>query len=539
MTVAALIECDLRTNGLGLPSRALERIADRPILALTLARLARCAAVDRVAVVARPEDHGAIRQALGGLDVAVLPLEGDDLPRRAVLRRERKWSRSGWRGGPMGACVVDEFGHPALLDAAETLGAETIVPVSAEWPWIDPALLEACVRHHQTNTGAFGFTFSQAPPGLLPAVFARECLAKWVADGIFLADIIRYAPDMPRVDPVVHACCFQAPGEVLSCEHRLSADTARGVSLARAVCEALGPDADAAGVCRFAADHPEALAGTHPHEVVLEVTTRRPVEDALRPLPPTPQADLALDDAVRIIRQIAAGDDTLLTLGGRGDPLAYPQIEALLAAIADARCHGTHLVTYGRGLTESLAETLVRTGVDAVTFLLDAAEPPTYAETKGGADLQAVLDGMARLSAARKAAGSEWPIAVVEFIKTRRTLPELEVFYDGWLRRGAWPVIRGPTDLAGLVEDLAVVSMAPARRTPCRRLFRRLTILADGRVPSCEEDVLCRQPLGNALQEGIDAIWRGDPLHRLRRTHEELHFGVYPACRQCREWHRP
>ena len=153
--------------------------------------------------------------------------------------------------------------------------------------------------------------------------------------------------------------------------------------------------------------------------------------------------------------------------------------------------------------------------------------------------MEPVLAGLARLSEAQRSAGAGVPVPVLEFLKTRLNLQEMETFYDEWLRRGAWPVIRGPSDRAGLVEDRAVVSMAPPRRRPCGRIFRRITIHADGGVPACEEDVACRQPLGEALKEGIEGVWRGAALERLRRAHLASRWDALPACRNCREWHRP
>jgi len=539
MSVAAVVECDLRRNALGLPSRALEAVAGRPVLAHTLDRLARCERIDAVAVVAPAVQHDAIREATAGFDIHLLDLTGDDLPCRRLQRRARTWALAGWRGGLLGATVFDEFGHPALARAAETLQADTVVPVSPEWPLIDPTLLAALIDHHRAQSGPFGFTFSQAPPGLLPPAYHRDRLARWIGEGIVPGDVLRFRLDAPRIDLVLEACCFQVPAAARRCEHRLAADTARGAALVRAILDALGSTPDAEAVCRFVAEHPETWPGSRPREVDLELTTRRPVEDALRPLPPIAEAESRKADAVRLVREAAAGDDTALTLGGRGDPLLHPDLPAVLHAAREAGVFGLHLVTYGRNLTADLAQTMVETGVDAVTFLLDADTPAAYARSKGGASSSAVLDGLQRLSEARRSADADWPIVVAEFIKTAETLPEMEAFCDTWLRRGAWPVIRGPSDRAGLVDDLSVISMAPPRRTPCRRLFRGLTVHATGRAPACEEDVLCRQCLGEIARDGLEGIWHGRPLADLRRAHLDQRLESCPACRDCREWHRP
>src|SRR5690606_35828897 len=98
-----------------------------------------------------------------------------------------------------------------------------------------------------------------------------------------------------------------------------------------------------------------------------------------------------------------------------------------------------------------------------------------------GADrFEEVMAGVeALLQAARQREHGGVPLVVPEMIKTRRTMGEMEAFYDAWLTRGCTPVIAGPSDYAGRRPDLAVMDMSPPTRTPCRRLFRRCMVLAD------------------------------------------------------------
>jgi hypothetical protein len=88
-------------------------------------------------------------------------------------------------------------------------------------------------------------------------------------------------------------------------------------------------------------------------------------------------------------------------------------------------------------------------------------------------------------------------------------------------------------------ERLRIVSMAPPKRTPCRRLFRRMTVLADGTVPSCEDDIAAGQVVGDARPAGIAALWCGDRFEDLRRAHLNGDLNEWPLCAPCDEWHRP
>jgi radical SAM protein with 4Fe4S-binding SPASM domain len=99
-------------------------------------------------------------------------------------------------------------------------------------------------------------------------------------------------------------------------------------------------------------------------------------------------------------------------------------------------------------------------------------------------------------------------------------------------------VILGPSDFAGQMVDVAVADMAPPRRRACGRLWSRLSILCDGRVVSCEQDVLGRQTLGTIGEMSLKQMWK-ERFGALRGCHRVGAWDRQPLCGTCREWHRP
>jgi len=51
-------------------------------------------------------------------------------------------------------------------------------------------------------------------------------------------------------------------------------------------------------------------------------------------------------------------------------------------------------------------------------------------------------------------------------------------------------VIQGPSNFAGQIPSIAVADMTPPNRKACARIESRMTILSDGRIVSCEQDVM-------------------------------------------------
>ncbi len=149
-----------------------------------------------------------------------------------------------------------------------------------------------------------------------------------------------------------------------------------------------------------------------------------------------------------------------------------------------------------------------------------------------------VLENVRIFLLERHRLGRSIPLLVPTFTKCTANLPEMEPWYDQWMRAAGTAVITGPTTCGGELPDVSVANMAPPRRRPCARLASRMTILSDGRVVSCEQDVTGRQVLGEVGKAPLAQIWQ-EQVGGLRRDHrggKHLHL---PVCGPCTEWHRP
>jgi len=65
-----------------------------------------------------------------------------------------------------------------------------------------------------------------------------------------------------------------------------------------------------------------------------------------------------------------------------------------------------------------------------------------------------------------------------------------------------------------------------------------MTVLCDGRVASCEQDVAGKQTLGEVGRTPLTQIWR-ERFGALRREHQVGKYIRLPVCNPCTEWHRP
>nr|MBA3273770.1 SPASM domain-containing protein [Chthoniobacterales bacterium] len=111
-------------------------------------------------------------------------------------------------------------------------------------------------------------------------------------------------------------------------------------------------------------------------------------------------------------------------------------------------------------------------------------------------------------------------------------------WYDQWLRALGTAVITAPSTFAGAIPDTGVADMSPPKRRPCNRLASRLTVLSDGSIVLCEQDVTGKQTLGTIGRDKIENIWR-DRFAPARKNHARGDYAQHALCAACTDWHRP
>jgi spiro-SPASM protein len=243
---------------------------------------------------------------------------------------------------------------------------------------------------------------------------------------------------------------------------------------------------------------------------------------------------MSLESLESILAQVAGIDDLRFTLGGTGDPLLHPRFAEILQLITQAGIPAVHIETDLLDLSDAVLQALAGSRVDILTVHLPAACAGTYQRVMGIDGYAQVLENLKRLLSARLAL----PLIVPTFTKCRENLEEMEPWYDHWLRVLGTAVITGPSNYAGQIADVAAADMSPPRRRPCARLQSRMTLHSDCTIPSCEQDVLARQPMGHVTRDGLSKTWQ-QYFATLRADHESDRLHSHPICAACKEWHRP
>jgi hypothetical protein len=458
----------------------------------------------------------------------------------AAISAARRWS-DGWRGGLLGTCEFDLGFHAQWMgEIAGERNADAIVLIDPAAGLIDPILIDSLVAHAESQPTA-ELCFTQAPPGLTGTLMRRELLDRLTIAKVHPGRMLTYWPDQHGLDPTGKQGCAPVPTPVARSIHRFKLDSHRQLArLSNATVSLNG---------QLISSEAEELANRMkgceatdilPRDVVLEINTVRSTRPIFSPgrYLAIQRSEMTLQMAKGLFAELSALDDIRLTISGIGDPLLSP---AFFDIVRAARAAGiasinveTDLLTTDAGVIGQLAQS----GADVVSIHLPAAVSHTYAAIMEVDGFARAMENIRLLEQEVKRLDSGAPLIVPIFTKMALNLSEMEVCYDYWIRRLGHAVIAGPSDYAGQIPDSALADMAPPKRRACNRLGSRMTILSDGRIVSCEQDVLGRQPMGVLGECTLKEIWQ-NRFGALRECHERSEWATKPLCSGCREWHRP
>ena len=276
------------------------------------------------------------------------------------------------------------------------------------------------------------------------------------------------------------------------------------------------------------------------------------------PVCPTGLGELArppafMDPALfeRVIDEIGP---YLLTasLWGWGEPLLHPALARILAA---ARRHPivTLLSTNGQQLAEPrVTRALLAHPPTHLIVAVDGLTDEANQRFRKGARLAPALEGVARLSEAKRAAGHTLPVLHLRYMVMEHNEGDVGRVVD-FARAAGFDVVTIRT-LAIVPSDAAIARHAELEphqedyrayaqtgsRTAskpgflCLQPFWFPSVYADGTVVACEQDFNAERPLGAITGDiGFRDVWRSAGAARQRRAIRADNRERIPFCARC------
>ena len=274
-----------------------------------------------------------------------------------------------------------------------------------------------------------------------------------------------------------------------------------------------------------------------------------------------PPGDLSAEVLARVAPLFPDAEDVVL--GGYGEPLLGALTWEILGEAKRAGCR-VEMITNGTLLSGDAAARLVALGADRVVVSVDASSDAKMRAIRG-VDLRDVVDRLMGLSEIKRAHRTPAPEVEISFTASRENVEDLAPLIDIAEQVGARGVrvrhqkvyaaaqrerpllldraqagreFARATDRArGAGIRLDLPSLAGERRE-CRQPLDLLFVRWNGDVRGCCSAVFENDgynfPVGNVLDEDLDALWNAPPMVAYRQALWADDEEALPAnCRGC------
>ncbi len=221
-------------------------------------------------------------------------------------------------------------------------------------------------------------------------------------------------------------------------------------------------------------------------------------------------------------------DDAVFSVSLWGEPAMHPGIIDMVKETLSFSGFSVIIETSGIGWSTDTIDALNTLSDGRITWILslDGENPEIYKKLRG--------EGMeTALAAAEYLYKTFKENFYLQSVRMKANEEFLEKFFRTWKERGIKTIIQKYDHFCGVLADEKVTDISPVRRYPCWHLKRDLTILLDGTVQLCREDLKNDHALGNIFTEDLPEIWnRAAPLY-LKHIK-----GEYPGiCGKCDEYY--
>jgi radical SAM protein with 4Fe4S-binding SPASM domain len=262
-----------------------------------------------------------------------------------------------------------------------------------------------------------------------------------------------------------------------------------------------------------------------------------------------PKGNMSLDVFRKILDKLSP-DLFYLTLYFQGEPLLNPQFTEMVA-LARSRRIFVSTSTNGHFLDDRNVEKIIQSGLSHLVISMDGTDQQTYEKYRVNGNIQTVINGIKRLTDAKKTAKTSSPFIELQFLVLRHNEHQVsqmrefarEADVDKLSFKSAQvynfeegsliiPTLKGKSRYRQLPDGSWV--MARKIRNRCHRIWSSLVVTWDGKVVPCCYDKNADFPTGNLLEDSLDRIWKNQVAQSFRRKLISNRTDI-PICRNCGE----
>jgi hypothetical protein len=280
-------------------------------------------------------------------------------------------------------------------------------------------------------------------------------------------------------------------------------------------------------VCELAGTAMNLSRRTFPPVVRIETTNACNAQCTICPHRELRRSIVRMDEGLfrRLIDECARQRCREVHLHNFGEPLLDKQLEDRIGYAKYKGIRKVKIFSNGSLLTADRAEGLIRAGLDEFKVSFDGATQEEFESIRVPLQFTSVVDNIRQLVKLRNKAGSNMRVHVACCSTTDKqgTMQMLENIVDGFA--------------FGKIHNWSCGEHVRSHgrfRKPCSRLWRTMTILANGDVALCCLDYDGRHLLGRIDDTTTIAdIWNSREYRRVRKCHQRARQNEIELCKDC------
>lgn len=223
----------------------------------------------------------------------------------------------------------------------------------------------------------------------------------------------------------------------------------------------------------------------------------------LNPLHRESKAFMSLENYKKLMKNaFELCNDLTVSISLWGEALLHPELYEIICETLKYPDFTLVIETSGIGIDAEILDKILSLNSKRINWILslDAKDEENYTRLRG--------EGYAKaLAFAELLLAKSKDTFYIQALRSTESDSGLEEFFRFWKTKTDNVIIQKYDSFAHFLSDKLVCDLSPITRNPCRHLERELSVLIDGSVPLCKDDVLKTVVLGNVFTTSLEEIW--------------------------------
>jgi radical SAM protein with 4Fe4S-binding SPASM domain len=234
----------------------------------------------------------------------------------------------------------------------------------------------------------------------------------------------------------------------------------------------------------------------------------------------------------RIMDEAADLRVTEVAMGVGGEPLLHPRLTDMIK-YAKSRGLLVSFNTNANLLFEAKSRDILNSSPDNIIFSVDGASKETYEKIRLRGNYRTVTENIEKFLSLKKNGGLEKPKIKLQTIIMRDTRDEINAVVERW-----YPLV-DEVSVTTVMEYGSIRGLSPLQKNPkspkipCFMLWYSLSILWNGDVTICCNDMGGELVIGNIADHSLKELWESDKINEIRRMFRTGELSAIPKCDKC------